>query len=78
VAEFAQATAGVGVLMNRFSFKLDMANSIASLLSMTMIGLLLFYAMEFLDDRVVFWRRDARMTAVSRARARAWRARLGR
>jgi NitT/TauT family transport system permease protein len=78
VAEFAQATAGVGVLMNRFSFKLDMANSIASLLSMTMIGLLLFYAMEFLDDRVVFWRRDARMTAVSRARARAWQTRLGR
>jgi len=74
VAEFAQATAGVGVLMNRFSFKLDMANSIASLLSMTLIGLMLFYAMEFLDDRVVFWRRDARMTAVSRARARAWRA----
>jgi small ligand-binding sensory domain FIST len=26
----------------------------------------------FLDDRVVFWRRDARMSAVSRARARAW------
>jgi NitT/TauT family transport system permease protein len=72
VAEFAQATAGVGVLMSRFSFALDMASSIAALLSMTLIGLLLFYSMEFLDDRVVFWRRDARMSAVSRARARAW------
>jgi NitT/TauT family transport system permease protein len=72
VAEFAQATAGVGVLMNRFSFALNMASSIATLLSMTLIGLMLFYVMEFLDDRIVFWRRDARMSAVSRARARAW------
>lgn len=72
VAEFAQATAGVGVLMSRFSFALDMASSLATLLSMTLIGLMLFYTMEFLDDRVVFWRRDARMSAVSRARARAW------
>lgn len=72
VAEFAQATAGVGVLMSRFSFALDMASSLATLLSMTLIGLLLFYTMEFLDDRVVFWRRDARMSVVSRARARAW------
>jgi NitT/TauT family transport system permease protein len=73
VAEFAQATAGVGVLMSRFSFSLNMASSLATLLSMTLIGLLLFYTMEFLDDRIVFWRREARMAAVSRARARAWK-----
>lgn len=72
VAEFAQATAGVGVLMSRFSFALDMASSLATLLSMTLIGLMLFYSMEFLDDRIVFWRREARMSAMSRARARAW------
>jgi NitT/TauT family transport system permease protein len=72
VAEFAQATAGVGVLMNRFSFQLNMAASIATLLSMTVMGLLLFYTMEFLDDRIVFWRREARRAAASRARARAW------
>lgn len=75
VAEFAQATAGVGVLMSRFSFSLNMASSLATLLSMTLIGLLLFYTMEFLDDRIVFWRREGRMAAVSRARARAWKAR---
>ena len=67
VAEFAQATEGVGVLMNRFSFQLNMAASIATLLSMTAIGLLLFYTMEFLDDRIVFWRREARLAAMSRA-----------
>ena len=47
-------------------------SSLAALLSMTLIGLILFYSMELLDDRIVFWRRDARMSAVSRARARAW------
>ena len=51
---------------------IDMASSLATLLSMTLIGLILFYAMEFLDDRIVFWRREARMSAVSQARARAW------
>ena len=74
VAEFAQATEGVGVLMNRFSFQLNMGASIATLLSMTAIGLILFYSMEFLDDRTVFWRREARREAASRARARAWHA----
>ncbi|MGI9501303.1 MAG: ABC transporter permease [Geminicoccaceae bacterium] len=75
VAEFAQATEGVGVLMNRFSFQLNMGASIATLLSMTLIGLLLFYSMEFLDRRLVFWRREDRRDAVSRKRARAWKVR---
>lgn len=73
VAEFAQATDGVGVLMSRFSFQLNMGASIATLLSMTVIGLILFYSMEFLDDKIVFWRREERRTAVSRARAKAWK-----
>lgn len=77
VAEFAQATHGVGVLMNRFSFQLNMGASIATLLSMTLIGLILFYTMEFLDDRTVFWRREERRAAASRARARAWKRRTG-
>ena len=73
VAEFAQATDGIGVLMSRFSFQLNMGASIAALLSMTIIGLILFYSMEFLDNRFVFWKREERRTAVSRARARAWK-----
>ena len=77
VAEFAQATDGVGVLMSRFSFQLNMAASIATLLSMTVIGLILFYSMEILDDRTVFWRREARMAQRSRARARAWQRDMG-
>lgn len=77
VAEFAQATDGVGVLMSRFSFQLNMASSIATLLSMTVIGLLLFYTMEFLDDRIVFWRRENRRAAASRARAKSWQSQIG-
>jgi len=77
VAEFTQATSGVGVLMSRFSFQLDMASSIATLLSMTLIGLILFYTMEFLDDRIVFWRRDARMAAKSAKKAQAWHTQMG-
>lgn len=73
VAEFAQATDGVGVLMSRFSFQLNMGASIATLLSMTVIGLILFYSMEFLDNRLVFWKREDRRAAVSRERARAWK-----
>ncbi len=76
VAEFAQATDGVGVLMSRFSFQLNMAASLATLLSMTLIGLLLFYTMEFLDDQIVFWRRENRRAAASRARARVWKKQL--
>ncbi len=77
VAEFSQATDGVGVLMSRFSFQLNMAASLATLLSMTLIGLILFYSMEFLDDRIVFWRRESRRASMSRAKARRWKARMG-
>lgn len=73
VAEFAQATDGVGVLMSRFSFQLNMGASIATLLSMTAIGLILFYSMEYLDNKLVFWKREDRRAKVSRERARAWK-----
>lgn len=75
VAEFSQGTAGIGILMQRYAFALQMGSAIASLLSMSLLGLLLFYLIEILDDRIVFWRRDARMTAVSRRRRAKWNAR---
>lgn len=72
VAEFTQASVGVGVVMQRASFQLDMATAIAALLSMSAMGLMLFTAMEVLDERLVFWRRDKRLTAVARRRRAAW------
>ncbi len=73
VGEFISASEGVGILMQRASFALDIAESIAVLLSMALMGVILYAAMEILDDRIVFWRRDARMQVVSRRRAAAWR-----
>ncbi|MBC7739842.1 MAG: hypothetical protein H7245_22130 [Candidatus Saccharibacteria bacterium] len=77
VAEFAQVTAGVVVVISRVSFSLGMASSLATLIrmtlpSMTLTGLMLFCTMDFLDDRIVYWHQDARMAAVSRARAQGW------
>lgn len=76
VAEFSQGTAGIGVLMQRYAFQLNGGAAIASLLSMSLLGLLLFVIIEIIDDRIVFWRRDARMTAVSRKRREAWSRKL--
>jgi NitT/TauT family transport system permease protein len=72
VAEFSQGTAGIGVLMQRFAFQLNGGAAIASLLSMSLLGMLLFFVIEIIDDRIVFWRRDARMTSVSRKRRDTW------
>lgn len=73
VGEFISASEGVGILMQRASFALNIAESIGVLLSMALMGLILYSVMELLDDRVVFWRRDARMDAVSRKRAAKWK-----
>lgn len=72
VAEFAQATEGVGVLLQRHSFVLDMATALAILLTMSLMGLTLYTIMEILDDRLVFWRRDAGLDRASQRRRRAW------
>ena len=72
VAEFSQATAGIGVLMQRLSFSLNMSAAIAALLSMSLLGLILFTLIEILDDRIVFWRRASRMDAVGRRRRARW------
>jgi NitT/TauT family transport system permease protein len=73
VAEFFSASAGVGILMQRFAFKLDMGSALATLLSMSLMGLLFFTIMEVLDYRVIFWKRDSRMQAVSKKRKAAWK-----
>ena len=72
VGEFISASEGVGILMQRASFALNIAESIAVLLSMALMGIILYAVMEILDDRIVFWRRDVRMQGVSRRRAAAW------
>lgn len=66
VGEFISASEGMGVLMQRFTFALNMSATFAVLLALTLMGLLLFAVMEWLDNRVVFWRHDARMLEITR------------
>lgn len=75
VGEFISAGEGMGVLMQRYSFALNMSASFAVLVMLTLVGYLLFVAMERIDDHLVYWRNDARMAAMSRKRAKAWRTR---
>lgn len=77
VGEFISASAGMGILMQRFTFSLNMAASFAVLLMLTLMGLLLFSAMELLDNRLIYWRHDSRMAAISRRKAARWRGALG-
>lgn len=66
VGEFISASEGMGVLMQRFTFALNMSGTFAVLLALTLMGLLLFALMEWLDNRIVFWRHDSRMLEITR------------
>ncbi|ROT97815.1 ABC transporter permease [Histidinibacterium lentulum] len=70
VAEFASATEGIGIMMQRYAHRLDIAASIGVLISMALMGLLLFTLMEVADRRTVFWLRPERLEQVSRKRRR--------
>ena len=70
VAEFASATEGIGILMQRYAMSLDMAAAIGVLVSMSLMGLMLYTLMEVADRRIVFWKHQARLDAVSRRRSR--------
>lgn len=69
VAQFGSATEGVGILMQRFAFRLDMAGSFASLVTMAIMGLMVFTLAEFLDKHIVFWRNLDGLERVSRKRS---------
>jgi NitT/TauT family transport system permease protein len=69
VAEFVSASAGMGILMQRFTFALNMSASFAVLFCLMLMGLLLFWVMEIADNRLVFWRHDARLAQISRKQA---------
>ena len=70
VAQFGSATEGVGILMQRFAYRLDMAGSFASLVTMAIMGLLVFTIAEVLDRRIVFWRDAKGLERVSKLRAK--------
>jgi len=75
VAEFVSANEGMGVLMNRYTYTLNMPSAFASLFTLTIVGFALYRTMEIVEAKLVFWRNDAEMQNASRRRARAWAAR---
>ncbi len=62
VAEFVATSQGLGLLIDRFNFRLAMEDAFAVLLVLAMLGLLLYGVMEFLDRRIVFWTREDRLS----------------
>jgi NitT/TauT family transport system permease protein len=72
VGEYVSPNQGVGTLISRYTFALNMPSSFACLLTLTGLGFLFFKAIEFVDSRVIFWRDDARLTLRSRRRAAEW------
>lgn len=75
VAEFISANEGMGVLLDRYVGSLNMASAFATLLTLTGLGFVIFKGMEWVDERIVYWRHEARLSAMSRKRARAWETR---
>jgi NitT/TauT family transport system permease protein len=62
VAEFVATSQGLGLLIDRFNFRLAMEDAFAVLLVLALLGLLLYGVMEFLDRRIVFWTREERLS----------------
>ena len=77
VGEFLSANQGMAVLIHRYTYSLNMASAFAVLLSLTVLGFLLFKLAEFADSRMIFWNHDDRMAAISRRRAAAYKKSLG-
>lgn len=73
VAEFVSAQAGLGLLIQQFTFQLNMGAAFAVLLLLTFLGLLLFLLMEYLDKQLVFWAHDARLAKKAEKKRKAAR-----
>jgi NitT/TauT family transport system permease protein len=78
VAEFVSSQRGLGLLVQRFSYQLNMADAYAVVLVLTAIGLLLYGAVSFADRTVVFWRRASLLPGRTSSRARRVQRRIAR
>lgn len=72
VAEFISSTEGMGVLLNNLTSVLAMSAAFAALLTLTILGFILYRIMEGLESRIIFWQHDERMRRVSRKRQAYW------
>ncbi len=72
VAEFISANEGMGVLMSRYTYVLNMNGAFATLLSITLFAFLLFKIADAIDYYIVYWRSDKLMQAKSKKRKAAF------
>jgi NitT/TauT family transport system permease protein len=56
VAEFVGAQKGLGILLERFNFQLQMEEAFAVLLYLALMGLVLYLALDVIDRKVIFWK----------------------
>lgn len=59
VGEFVGASAGLGLLINAFNFRLATDSAFAVVLLLAVIGLVFYGVFELLDRKIVFWQREA-------------------
>lgn len=55
VGEFVGADAGLGHLIKKTEYQLDVAVTFAAIVLLSVAGILLFYALELLERRLLFW-----------------------
>ncbi len=72
VAEFISSNEGMGVLLNNLAAVLQMSAAFAALLTLTVVGFLLYRLMEGIETRIIFWQNDDAMRRVSRKREISW------
>lgn len=77
VAEFIQRDQGIGALILTYTRNLNMASAFACILTLTVIGFLIFKGMEMLDHYVAFWKNEAGLRRMTEKRARHWAQRHG-
>jgi NitT/TauT family transport system permease protein len=69
VGEFISAQAGLGLLVQQFSYQLAVADAFAVIVMLMLMGLLLYGSMEYLERVTVFWLHDSRLVARTRRKA---------
>jgi NitT/TauT family transport system permease protein len=72
VAEFIQRDKGIGSLILTYTRNLNMASAFACILTLTIIGFLIFKGMELLDQRIAFWKNEPGLRRVSARRRASW------
>lgn len=76
VGEFISARVGLGLLVQRFSYQLAVADAFAVVFILMFLGLAFFGAMAALNRVIVFWPHDERLAARSRRKAARARGRF--